>query len=211
MLVKTRLGAVAWAGCVLIMGLITFPAAGASIVTADDVTAGISESGVVEVYLERTGDDQGTPMEDVLNFQVGVELIGPDAGTLVVLTGGVDTIGRPQAGAEHLEDATVSATEIYRPTFNIGDPFDIPDGAGLLRVEFEVHPGATLGEYTLHIKEGAGATDTIFSDPMGQPIPFSADSSTIHVVPEPGSAALLGLAALALMRRGRTRRFSQPT
>jgi hypothetical protein len=181
-----------------------------TIVTVEDATvtttATSGASTTLDVYVDRTGADDGTPLTGVLNFQVRVELTGPTAGTDAQIVG---VSARPSSAATHPQahplDSTnlVSSTEAFANTFNLGSVFPIADGDGLMEIEVEVNSGV-VGTWNVEVL-AATASDTDFSDAGGTPLPFTAGSGTLTAVPEPATAALLLTGgSLMLTRRRRS-------
>ena len=131
-------------------------------------------TGSFEIFLDATDGDNGSSV-NVANYQVRVLLSGPNAGTDVILTGGGQaSIHAPAAVLSGvLKDGTLVGTANYfQATFNlisILGAITIADGAGLIRVDYEVQPGAE-GVYTLEIAT-AGTDPTLLLDTDTTTIP----------------------------------------
>jgi hypothetical protein len=154
----------------------------------------------IEFYLDRTGADDGTPLS-VGNFQVRVALTGIGAGSTVRILGAGPTTARPQAFALDTTNVT-GGIGAFAATLNLTSPFDIEDGAGLMKLDLELLPGAN-GNYLLTVQAGGGNTE--FTSPVDFATLLAVDvgSGSLNVVPEPNSAILLlgAAAAVAVARR----------
>lgn len=83
----------------------------------------------------------------------------------------------------------------------IGEENEVEPGMGLLRVAFEIGVGV-FGDFDITVHSG----ETNFTAGDGSDLDVDTTSiGTISVVPEPGSAALLGVGAMLLLCRGRGR------
>jgi len=162
----------------------------------------------VDFILDLTGADAGGIQ--VSNFQVRVELQGANVGADALIT----AVNNTTSGQAHpLSTRTVeTARTAYGATFNLGDPFTISDGAGLMRVDVEFKAGA-LGDYQLLVL--TGTEDTMFLNSLGAAVPFSTDNAALSAAPEPSSALLSVLAVgavcvyLAVRQRGSFRSGSE--
>lgn len=211
-MIPQRIGQMALASLIVTLG--AGPALAGTVITADDQTVTSSADEVtetsMEIFLDRTDDDDDADLSGVLNFQVRVELAGDDAGSDVSIVDVGDTADRDQTRS--LDSTSVdSDTEAFGGTVNVGDPFAIADGDGLMRVDLEIEPNVS-GEWTLEILTGE-ETDTALSDEAGDALPFDTAGGTLTVesppttpIPEPASSTLAVLACGGLAVLGRPAR-----
>ena len=150
--------------------------------------AAVTQSSI-EFYLDRTSADDGTPLS-VGNFQLRVALTGVGAGSSVRILDAGATISHPQAFA--LDTTSVTAgTSAYAATLNFASPFDIADGAGLMRLNLELQPGA-VGTYALTVQTGSGNTEFTSPADFFTLLSVAAGSGSLDVaVPEPSSIGLV--------------------
>jgi hypothetical protein len=142
----------------------------------------------IEFYLDRTGTDDGTPLS-VGNFQLRVALTGAGAGSSVRILTAAATTAHAQAFA--LDTTSVTAgTSAYAATLNFASPFDVADGAGLLKLNLELQPGAA-GAYALTVQSGSGNTEFTSPADFSTLLSVAAGSGSLNVaVPEPSSIVL---------------------
>ncbi|MAE68140.1 MAG: hypothetical protein CMJ18_28150 [Phycisphaeraceae bacterium] len=112
---------------------------------------GAPASGSVDIVLDT---DDGSSV-DMLNYSVRVRLEGPGAGSDVLLTGGGEAMTSPATTAPDTLNAAGNLDrlpdEYYHGTVNFDEtPFVVNDRDGLIRVDYQVQPGA-LGSYTFDI------------------------------------------------------------
>lgn len=155
----------------------------------------------LEFFLDRTGADDGTPLS-VGNYQLRVALTGPGAGSSVRILGAAATTSHTQAFALDTTSIT-GGTSAYANTLNLASPFDIADGAGLLKLNLELQPGA-VGTYALTVQTGSGNTEFTSPVDFSTLLSVAADSGSLNVaVPEPSSIALVGVLMASVFPRRR--------
>ncbi len=165
----------------------------------------------VEIYLDLTAADDGGSIS-IGNFQVGLELLGANAGTDVSIVGitGATSTSHPLGRA--LDFAVATPTRAFGMTLNFfGPSFLLNDLDGLMRVELEIQPNVT-GTYQLNVLTGERNTamaESIFSR---VPLSIATQSSTLNiqssVVPEPIALpyfCFIGIIGFCQVRRVRSK------
>ena len=179
----------------VLIGMTVNPANAVLTISGDDFLmpspSDTSSTASVELYL---ADDTGGPVS-LGNYQLRIALTGPNAGTDVKIIGGGQTNvtgNHPPAVTPPIlasdvqivdDDAYFLATE---NTFDIDNPtqpappFNVADGAGLGRIDFEVQPGVT-GVYTFEILTTSVTADTALVDGADflTPLAFGTSSPTL--------------------------------
>ena len=126
----------------------------------------------------------GAPI-DVLNYSVRVRLVGPEAGAAVRLTGGGEAGVAPAVlGPDPLNthgNVDRLPIEYYLGTLDFTtEPRGIADGAGLIRVDYEIDPGA-IGAYTVEIVAGRPEDTYLVADPTNSPIAFTVTDPRLTI------------------------------
>lgn len=179
------------------------PAGGLAIVV-ESVSALPFSSNYFDVFVKIEPGDVGLPQ--IGGFQVAVDLVNPPGAVLFQAPFAIPTTpgGRPQLIAENFTADFASDNGPNRASafafLNAGGT-DFFDGAGLMRVPFDVIGGSVGEVVELDLSPFGG---TVLSTPAAEAIPFTAISGTITIVPEPGTAPILalGLALLGWVRAG---------
>ncbi|MAE65589.1 MAG: hypothetical protein CMJ18_15075 [Phycisphaeraceae bacterium] len=147
------------------------------------VPGAAARTGSLDVILT-TGDGS---TRSLLNYSVRVGLTGPDVGGGVALTGGGVAQTSPAAIAPMLNvDGNLDRLpdSYYLGTVNLFEPpLTVADGDGLIRVDYEVQPGA-LGIYSFGVQAG-GTADTalIVNASNGEELFLIAGSNLIVTIP----------------------------
>lgn len=203
--------ALALAVICLCFGVCTTTAFAGSIVLGESKTivqpTAVTQTSI-EFFLDRTGADDGTPLS-VGNYQVRISLTGAGVGSTARIVGAGATTGKPQAFVLDTKNVT-AGTSAYVATLNLAHPFDVADGAGLLKVDLEFQPGAQ-GVYLLSAQPGAGNTE--FTSPVNFSSLLAVESgngSVTVLVPEPSTVAFV-LAGVAFAAAVRKRRCTEGT
>ncbi|MAE68000.1 MAG: hypothetical protein CMJ18_27425, partial [Phycisphaeraceae bacterium] len=155
---------------------ITLTGADRVVVTPD----GAATTGTIDIMLQ-TGD--GAPI-DLLEYSVRVELVGPEVGAGVSLIGGGVASAAPAATAPDPLNAPGNVDDLpagyYLSTANTsGAAIRVDDGDGLIRVDYEISPGA-IGTYQLDLLVER-VNDTVLLDDAGRALAFSIIAPTLTV------------------------------
>ncbi|MAE64914.1 MAG: hypothetical protein CMJ18_11650 [Phycisphaeraceae bacterium] len=148
------------------------------VVTTPDFAAG---TGSVDIVLDT---DDGSSVS-LLNYSVRVRLEGPGAGTQVALTGGGQATVSPAATAPDPLNAGGNTdrlpTEYYHGTVNFtASPFAVDHRDGLIRVDYEIQPGA-LGVYTFEIVTGQSHDTALIADATNAAAAFTVTAPRLIV------------------------------
>ena len=161
-------------------------------------TAGPAE-GLIDIFFD-TADD--LPI-DLANYQVTVDLSGPNAGTDVRITGFVEPAGLPPTPLFDVAELQfVGPTELSVATLNLGAGVEAPDRSGLLGVTYEVAQDAAPGVYTFGLRD-TGPFATFLADSGDSLYDIQTENPTLTIIPEPGTVALMGLGMTVILRRRR--------
>ena len=142
----------------------------------------------------------------VRNFQLRVDLLGPNPGTDVRIVSVSDAVppAHPQ-NVNFTSSVEPSGTSAFGGTlsFYSSSGFPISNLATLMTVTLQVRPNAALGVYGLRIL--TGPNDTLLIDPDSpdpnnpQSFPFKPVNGSLTVVPEPSPFFLVAIAAIGLV------------
>ncbi|MAE65573.1 MAG: hypothetical protein CMJ18_14995 [Phycisphaeraceae bacterium] len=136
--------------------------------------------------------DTGDGPVALLNYSVRIDLSGTNAGADVGLTGGGPALNAPattiQSQGGVLTDAgniDLLPTQYFHGTVNVEQPvIPVTDGAGLMRVDYVVNPGAAFGLYTFDVVSNAANDTVLIADDQNTVIPHAAAPATLIVTVE---------------------------
>ena len=201
-----RARATAILAVILVLGSVS--SADAAIIQAENETLPLSstvQTGSIDVFFL---PDASLPL-NLSAFQIRLFVDSPLAGLQVIGAGAPATHPYAFAPATTEPITSFNASSVRAADFLASGFATVNENEGLLRIEYEVAPGA-FGEFRFALDPDP--EESALLDPDGNPVPFTYQGGTITVtavaIPEPAGAAALAilLAVEGLRRRRRVRR-----